>query len=205
MESLTLKRATFPGQMDLNDLTDMQLLILFRAASRSRNLAMPLPGGLAGAAAKTTIAVMIDRGWLEEVSASTSKNEPLWRETEKGEAITLVATNVGLEAIGIEPVVVSTFHSIRSARSSLKREKGNRKLKVEPKTVSIRKSTKQSQLIKLLQRPEGVTVAEIVEAIGWQAHTARAAISGALKKKKGLPITSRKLEHRGTVYRLELN
>jgi len=42
----------------------------------------------------------------------------------------------------------------------------------------------------MLQRPEGATVAEMVEATGWLAHTVRGCIAGALKKKLGLPITA---------------
>jgi hypothetical protein len=54
----------------------------------------------------------------------------------------------------------------------------------------------------MLQRPEGATVAEMVEATGWLAHTVRGSISGALKKKLGLPIAAEKVEGRGTVYSL---
>jgi hypothetical protein len=54
----------------------------------------------------------------------------------------------------------------------------------------------------MLQRSEGASIAEIVAATSWQAHTARGAISGALKKKLGLPIAAEKVEGRGTVYRL---
>jgi hypothetical protein len=53
------------------------------------------------------------------------------------------------------------------------------------------------------QRPEGVSIAEIVEATGWQAHSARGLISGGLKKKLGLPVTSEKIDGRGTVYKLD--
>lgn len=70
------------------------------------------------------------------------------------------------------------------------------------KSVAIRAGTKQAQIIAMLQRPEGASIAEIVAATSWQAHTARGAISGALKKKLGLPITAEKVEGRGTVYRL---
>ena len=38
----------------------------------------------------------------------------------------------------------------------------------------------------MLQRPEGATIAEIVEATGWQPHTVRGALAGALKKRLGL-------------------
>ena len=41
-------------------------------------------------------------------------------------------------------------------------------------------------MIELLKRPEGATVEQIAAATGWQHHTIRGAISGALKKKLGL-------------------
>ena len=46
----------------------------------------------------------------------------------------------------------------------------------------------------------GATIEEIVAALDWQAHTARGAMSGALKKKLGLTITSEKIDGRGRVY-----
>ena len=57
-------------------------------------------------------------------------------------------------------------------------------------------------MIDLLRRPKGATLAEIVEATGWQQHTIRGAMAGALKKKLGLTITSEKDEARGRVYRI---
>ena len=64
-----------------------------------------------------------------------------------------------------------------------------------------KRETKQQTLIDLLKRPEGATLDEIVAATGWQKHTARGAMSGALKKRLGLTITSEK-EERGRVYRI---
>ena len=43
-------------------------------------------------------------------------------------------------------------------------------------------------MIELLKRPEGATVEQIAAATGWQKHTIRGAISGALKKKLGLNV-----------------
>lgn len=40
-------------------------------------------------------------------------------------------------------------------------------------------------LIAMLQAPTGASIAEIVAATGWQAHTVRGSISGALKTKLG--------------------
>jgi len=48
----------------------------------------------------------------------------------------------------------------------------------------------------------GATIDELVEATGWQAHSARAAISHILKKKMGLTVISEKVDGRGRVYRV---
>lgn len=178
--------------------SDTQSLILSRAATRPGNLALPLPEGLVGAAAKMVVGKMIARGWLEEVEANLRRGEPMWRETGDGHGTTLIATEVGLEAIGIEPVVASAVVNARRARPEPAQTPDDPD---SAKPVVIRAGTKQAQIIAMLQRPEGATVAEMVAATGWLAHTVRGSISGALKKKLGLPIISEKVEGRGTVYR----
>jgi hypothetical protein len=75
-----------------------------------------------------------------------------------------------------------------------------------------RAGTKQAQMIELLKRPEGATVEQIAAATGWQHHTIRGAISGALKKKLGLNIEATRTREVGpektgakgssTVYRI---
>ena len=57
-------------------------------------------------------------------------------------------------------------------------------------------------LIAMLRRPEGATLDQIIEATGWQPHTVRGAISGALKRKRGLEVTSAKNESGERVYRI---
>ncbi len=185
-------------------LTDTQSIILSRAATRPGNLAMPLPDGLHGAAAQKAVAAMIKRGWLEEVDADLRRGEPLWRETGDGHGTTLIATEAGLEAIGIEPVAANAVASVRKAKPQPDATPApTTEANDTPKPVAIRAGTKQAQIIALLQRPEGASVAEIVEATGWLAHSARGLISGALKKKLNLPITAEKVAGRGTVYKLE--
>ena len=188
-------------------LTDTQAIILSRAASRPDNLAMPLPEGLAGAAAKMAVAKMIERGWLEEVDANLRRGEPLWRETGDGHGTTLIATEAGLAAIGIEPVVANTVTNLRKAQlklaSKLEDAPATTPDPEAPKPIAIRAGTKQAEVIALIQRPEGASIAEIVETTGWLAHSARGLISGGLKKKLNLPITAEKVAGRGTVYKLE--
>ena len=155
--------------------SDTQSLILSRSATRPGNLALPLPEGLVGAAAKMVVGKMIARGWLEEVEANLRRSEPMWRETGDGHGTTLIATEAGLEAIGIEPVVASAVASVRKARpnpepAQMPDDTGT------AKPVAIRAGTKQAQIIAMLQRPEGATVAEMVAATGWLAHYADAGI-----------------------------
>lgn len=49
------------------------------------------------------------------------------------------------------------------------------------------------QLEQLLTREEGATIAELVQATGWQQHSVRGALAGALKK-RGLAISSEKTD-----------
>jgi len=80
------------------------------------------------------------------------------------------------------------------------REHANKK--AAAKLPSQRAGTKQAQIIALLERPEGATIAEIVAATAWQAHSARGLISGVLKRKLGLVVGSTKEDGRGAVYRI---
>ena len=54
----------------------------------------------------------------------------------------------------------------------------------------------------MLRADGGATIEEIMAATGWQSHTVRGAIAGALKKKLGLEVSSVKDKGRGRVYRL---
>ena len=156
----------------MTKLTETQSIILSAGAQRADNIALPLPKGLHGAAAKMAVTKMIAHGWLQEVDANLRRGEPLWRETGDGH--------------GTEPEPDPQPTAAET-----------------PKPVTIRAGTKQAQIIALLQRPEGAAITEIVAETGWMAHSVRGMISGALKKKLGLPIASEKVDGRGTVYRLD--
>lgn len=55
------------------------------------------------------------------------------------------------------------------------------------------KPSRLDQLQALLTAVEGATIAEMTTATGWQAHSVRGAMAGALKK-RGLAITSEKID-----------
>jgi hypothetical protein len=79
-----------------------------------------------------------------------------------------------------------------------KSSKPARAKKAEPKAPRV---TKQAKVIEALSRPEGATIAEIMEMTGWQEHSARGFISGAVKKKLGLTV-ERVTEDGRTTYRV---
>ena len=149
---------------------------------------------------------MIERGWLEEVEANLRRGEPLWRETGDGHGTTLIATEAGLAAIGIEPVVATTMTNLRKVKLELA---SAAKEPIEtspdadtPKPVAIRTGTKQAAIIALLERPEGASISEISNMTGWAPHSARGMIAGALKKRLGLQISTSSQDKRGRVYHI---
>ena len=50
-----------------------------------------------------------------------------------------------------------------------------------------REGTKQQQVLGMLRRTEGATVAQVADATGWQAHTVRGFFAGL--KKKGIEVS----------------
>jgi len=70
-----------------------------------------------------------------------------------------------------------------------------------PKPVKMKPPTKQDQLLALLRRPQGVTIEQAAKALTWQPHSVRGVLSGVLKKRLGLAVTSTKSDG-GRVYRV---
>jgi hypothetical protein len=62
-------------------------------------------------------------------------------------------------------------------------------------------TTKIDVLVELLRQPAGATIVAMTAATGWQAHSVRGALSGAIKKKLGLAVTSANSDA-GRIYRV---
>ena len=183
----------------MTKLSDTQAIILSAAAQRPEHIAVPLPESLRGGAAAKVVSAMLAKGFLQEVDVDTRKGEPVWRETGDGHGVTLVATDAGLAAIGIEPEDTNTAPA---GANDAPATDTPTEADTAPKARTPREGTKQATLIAMLRAPEGATIDEIVAATGWQSHTVRGAMAGALKKKLGLEVTSEKVENRGRVYKL---
>jgi hypothetical protein len=64
-----------------------------------------------------------------------------------------------------------------------------------------RTNSKQARVVELLRRPNGATIATIVESTGWQSHSVRGFFAGVVRKKLGLKLASEKTNG-GRVYRI---
>lgn len=81
------------------------------------------------------------------------------------------------------------------SRTAKARSHRARKVAAAPATrsVSSRPPTKLEQLAALLARRDGASIADMMSATGWQPHSVRGALAGALKR-RGLVIASEKID-----------
>jgi hypothetical protein len=198
----------------MSKLTDTQLVILSAAGQRDDGTALPLPKSLKlkGSAISHVLKSLLKKGLLDE--QSTGNSAAVWRESKDGQRLTLVITDAGRQAIGV--AADEQGETPPAAPRGPKRSVGRRRKASESKgatapslrakktasPAALRAGTKLALLLELLQRKGGATIAEVMKATGWQAHSVRGAISGALKKKLGLAVASDKVEGRGRVYRI---
>jgi hypothetical protein len=217
----------------MTKLSDTQAVILSAASQRDDGAVLPLPETLRikGGAVAKVLGSLKAKGLIDHQGAPRGDDPPPVR-----------ITRAGLAAIGVEPDdgetgpaeadTAATSADAASASDTpaataegddeaAPRKRGPKAKAAKPaksaKGASSdkptpRSGTKQAQMIELLKRPEGATVEQIAAATGWQHHTIRGAISGALKKKLGLNVEATRTREVGpnkvgakgssTVYRI---
>ena len=191
-------------------LSDTARIILAAAAGRADLHLLPLPTTLKapGVIIRKTIGMLIQSGLVQEVPSAPG--EPVWEVTGSDAPVALAATAAGLAAIGVESEgtaptdanpVAPAPRSSRAARGGAKTKapagtghkapQGPRRATSGPRGRSGGQS-KQDACIALLRRENGANIPEMAEATGWQSHSIRGFMSGALKKRLGLEVISEK-------------
>ena len=161
-------------------LSDAQSIILSAACARGDGMVFPVTTSLKGGAVGNVCKSLLKRGLIEEIKATDLNT--VWRHDEVRGPITLRATPLACTVLGISDA--------------------SEPAEPAPEPVRRRSGTKQEAVIALLKSEGGATIDEIVAATSWAGHTTRGFLSGALKKKLGLTITSEKVDGRGRAYKI---
>jgi predicted ArsR family transcriptional regulator len=199
----------------MTKLSDTQAVILSAASQRDEGAVLPLPETLRikGGAVNKVLGSLKAKGLIDHQGVPRGDDPP-----------PLCITRAGLEAISVEPeeqteAAPATAADTGATAAEAADTEGQAQ-SAEPADTRAddaaarapRAGTKQARMIEMLKRPEGATVEQIAAATGWQHHTIRGAISGALKKKLGLTVEATRTREVGpnktgakgssTVYRI---
>lgn len=185
-------------------LTDSQLVMLSTAARRENGAVLPLSKSLKLNAGAVTLVLKSLLKHKHIAESEAANDVAAWREDKNGRRFTLAITPAGLKAIGVDTLPEQKSEAAPAAKSARKETKANAKAGPAPKAQKkvAREGSKLSMLVDLMRRKTGATIDEAMKATGWQQHSVRGAISGALKKKMGLEVTSSMVDGRGRVYRI---
>jgi predicted ArsR family transcriptional regulator len=216
----------------MTKLSDTQAVILSAAAQRDDGAVLPLPEILKikGGAVEKVLGSLKAKGLIEHQGTPRGDEPAPLRITRAGlEAIGVetegdapeaatppdtgaTSADSGVEAVDAPAEATGADGAASSAKIKAKAKPAKLGKAAPAEKPTPRTGTKQALMIELLRRPEGATVEQIAAATGWQHHTIRGAISGALKKKLGLTVEATRTREVGpnktgakgsaTVYRI---
>jgi hypothetical protein len=197
-------------------LTEADRVILASAGARETGFVLPVPKSLKLSTADLdpVLRRLLSKGLLLE--RPSLPDEKPWAGSQEGARTSLIIAPQGLEAIGLgtgeETASAESKPSHSKGRASTKRASSPRRAASKPKAgpepettepAPVGRTTKLDILIGALRQRKGATIAELMEATGWQAHSVRGSISGALKNRMSLNVVSKTVDGRGRVYRIE--
>jgi hypothetical protein len=108
-------------------------------------------------------------------------------------AVTRLSPDVGAQAAHVAP---------SKGKPKKAPAKGKRRDTARTDANLARDGSKKAKVLVLLGRKEGATLGQLMKATGWQAHSVRGFLSGALGKKMRLNVESTKSDAGERVYQL---
>ena len=180
-------------------LTATQTTVIKAAAARPDGKIEPLPSNLRGGAKTAVIDGLLSRALIAKF--------------QHPDHVEYYLTDAAYAAVGRKrkvPAPVTPDAETEAAVSAAEAKWAQEKQEAAKQLIKVgvegkprtRDNSKQATVIQMLQRPEGATIQQIIDATGWQAHTVRGTFAGAFKKKLGLTIVSEKAVGGERTYRI---
>lgn len=204
------------GRKPAPKFSDTAILILSMAAQRSDRLLLPFPRSVKAAPAviEKTILELKAKNLVEELPAKPK--DEVWRRDENDRPLALAVTQVGIEAVDggflAESILPTKKPAKKPARQTGKEgskpaKQSKAKAAAAPTgkadaSLKTRNNTKASQILTLLKRANGATLAEMMKATGWQVHSIRGFLSGTVKKRLSLKLSVEETEGKDRRYKI---
>jgi hypothetical protein len=183
-------------------LTDSQLIVLSKAATRDDGAAVT-PQGMGKAPAAKVGSSLIARKLMREIRSKPGM--PIWRETD-GKNFSLVITRTGRNAIGAADDATASHHSATKVAqldaAAKARKASGTAAQPEQRSIdgALRPGSKQALVVDMLCKSEGASLDALIKATGWLPHTTRAALTGL--RKRGYSVERVRDETKGSLYRI---
>jgi len=182
-------------------LTDAQLVMLSGASQRA-SLCLTAPAKMKGAVLSKMSEKLVTLGLVREVRVKAGM--PDWRREESGQSFALKLTAAGLKAIAVDDGSEERIERSKAMQSQPPLEETGvsrpEAVGEHAKTLTPQASSKLARVIDLLQRSDGATISNLIEATGWLPHTTRAVLTGL--RKRGYAVVRERTGGGDSIYRV---